>query len=145
MSILGSEPTYTPRQSYASQLGMLLGCLVVASTPEAVPTTMARAIAVLVNMVVSPGCVATPTVLARLARLARHRHVGDLERHGRLAAAAVEVELDGLADADLLELAGKIREPAHSLAVHADDDVAELLARRVDAAQPRARGRRARD
>ena len=54
MSVLGVEPTYAPGQSYAPQLGLLLLCLVPVSAPEAVPTMMARAIAVLVSMVVSP-------------------------------------------------------------------------------------------
>ena len=52
MSVLGVEPTYASGQSYAPQLGLLLLCLVSASTPEAVPIMMARAIAVLVSMVV---------------------------------------------------------------------------------------------
>ena len=52
MSVLGFEPTYVPGQSYAPQLEVPL-CLGLgpASPPEAVPTMMARAIAVLVNMV----------------------------------------------------------------------------------------------
>ena len=54
MSIPGFEPTYVPAQSYTPQLGLLLLCLVPASAPEAVPTMMTRAIAVLVSMVVSP-------------------------------------------------------------------------------------------
>jgi len=54
MSILGFEPTYAPGQSYAPQLGLLLLCLAPAGTLETVPTMMARAIAVLVNMGMSP-------------------------------------------------------------------------------------------
>ena len=64
MRVLGFEPTYVPGQSYAPQFGVLL-CLGLgpASAPEAVPTMMARAIAILVNMVVFPRWVATHTVL----------------------------------------------------------------------------------
>jgi hypothetical protein len=69
MSILGFEPTYTSWQACASHLGRLLLCLVAASAPEAEPTMMARAIAVLVNMVVSPYGVATHTVLGCVRNL----------------------------------------------------------------------------
>jgi hypothetical protein len=51
ISIPGFEPTYAPGQSYAPRLGSLLLCLVPASAPEAVPTMMARAIAVRGNIV----------------------------------------------------------------------------------------------
>jgi hypothetical protein len=50
MSVLGFEPTYVPGQSYAPQLRLPLW-LVRACAPEAVPTMMARAIAVLIDMV----------------------------------------------------------------------------------------------
>ena len=62
MSVLGFELTYAPGQSYAPQLRLPLLCLVPASAPEVVPTMMARAIAVLVSMVVSLSWVATHTV-----------------------------------------------------------------------------------
>ena len=42
MSVLGVEPTYAPGQSCAPQLGLLLLCLVPASTPEAVEMLRSR-------------------------------------------------------------------------------------------------------
>ena len=53
------------------------------------------------------------------------------------------LELDGRADARLLELLGQFREAPHRLAVDGDDDVAELAGPRIDAAQAGALGRRA--
>src|SRR5262249_42730610 len=67
----------------------------------------------------------------------------DVERH--LAALALDFELDLLADTDALQLLGEIRQPAPRLAVHSDNHVAERSAVGVDAAQPGALGRRARD
>src|SRR6266545_7308792 len=46
----GSEPTYLPVMSYTSCRGLVLFC---ASAPEAVPAIRTRAMAVLVNMVIS--------------------------------------------------------------------------------------------
>src|SRR6266446_4490301 len=56
----GSEPMYLPRVSYTS---LVPGFLVAASPPVAVARMIARAIAVLVNMVVSPACAVMHTVL----------------------------------------------------------------------------------
>ena len=71
MSTLGFEPEYAPEQSHAPQLGLLLLCLVPASTPEAVPIMMARAIAVLVNMGLSPSRVAAQTLCSLLKKRMR--------------------------------------------------------------------------
>src|SRR5262249_30711192 len=65
----------------------------------------------------------------------------DVERH--VATLALDRELDLLADADALELPRQVGQPAHRLAVDADDDVANRPAARIDTAQPGAIGRRA--
>jgi hypothetical protein len=52
--------------------------------------------------------------------------IGDLEGDRRLTAFAVDADIDLVADADLLELIGQIRQPLDRLAIDRDDDVAEL-------------------
>src|SRR5712691_7747916 len=59
----GSEPMYLPRVSYTSNDGFMLFFFVAASEPVAVPRMIARAIVVLVNMVVSPADVVAHTFL----------------------------------------------------------------------------------
>src|SRR5438309_1933310 len=50
----GSAPMKTPRLSYTFHAGLVLCCLVAASAPDVMPTIMASAMMVLVNMVKSP-------------------------------------------------------------------------------------------
>ena len=71
-------------------------------------------------------------------------NIRDLDRGCGAAPAAIERELNGLSDSDLLDPIVEINQPAHWSIVRGDDDIAQLSGHEIDAAHSRSLGRRLR-